>query len=203
MNQNIKCIRCKGTGFVEANYTWRFNNAAFPFFFMFYFFPSVFIGSIYYYLIRYFLPFQILWDILYFFGGITMSYYILRIFLGPLFRTKLQTIIFTIILWYFGYLNVKLGKYQIGENIKNIDKHGLYIFIQILCIGAFLPIYLLAEGMDKCKECDGMKEISIEKYNKIKRFFKNDNEYKVEWNFLREIEGFLLLMLINKYSYLI
>ena len=179
MNQNIKCIRCKGTGFVEDNYTYNFNNAAFPFLFMFYFFPYTFIVCIYI-LLSYYLPFQILWVIFYFFGGITMSYYILRIFLGPLFRTKLQTIIYIIILCYIGYLNVKLLKYQIGENIKNIDKHVLYVWIQILCIGTFLIICPLAEGMVKCPLCNGTKEISIERYNEIKSNFNNDNEYKVE-----------------------
>ena len=79
MNQNIKCIRCKGTGFVEANYTAKFDNAAFPMVFMLFLFPSITIGGVYYYLIRFILPFQILWVVLYFFGGMTMSYYILRI----------------------------------------------------------------------------------------------------------------------------
>ena len=46
-----------------------------------------------------------------------MGYLIFRSLLGPLFTTYLHTIIYIIILCYIGYLNVKLKKYQIGENI--------------------------------------------------------------------------------------
>ena len=190
MNQKIKCIRCKGTGRVVPNYRNNFNNAAFPFLFIIYFVFSLGIGGVYYFLIRYFLPFQILLVLLYFFGGISMGYLIFRSLLGPLFTTKLYTIIYKIILCYIGYLNVKLEKYQIGENIKNIDKYGLYIMIQALCIGMFHLICPLAEGMDKCLVCDGTKEISIEKYNNIKRYLEltdNDNGYELFY-FAQKVE---------------
>ena len=206
MDQKIKCIRCKGTGRVVPNYRNHFNNAAFPFLFILIFPPIVSIVCVYYYLIRYLLPFQILLAPLFFFGGISMGYLIFRRMLGPLFTTKLHTIIYIIILCYIGYLNVKLEKYQIGENIKNVDKYSWYIMIQALCIGMFLIICPNAEGMDKCPVCDGTKEISIEKYNKIKRYLEiwNDNGYedfyfaqKLEWNYLRAFEVFFYWQSIN------
>ena len=109
--------------------------------------------------------------------------------LGPLFTTYLHTIIYIIILCYIGYLNVKLRKYQIGENIKNMDKYSWYILIQALCIGMFYLICPLAEGMDKCPVCNGTKEISIEKYNKIKRYLDkiNDNGYE-DFYFAQKVE---------------
>ena len=158
MDQNIKCIRCKGTGGVVKNYSQNFNNAAFPFLFFIAFFWTFVIGTVYYFLIRYFLQFQILLVLLYFFGGISMGYLIFRGLLGPLFTNKLHTIIYIIILCYIGHLNVKLEKYQIGENIKNMDKYSLYISLQILCIGMFYLICGLAEGMNKCPVCYGNKE---------------------------------------------
>ena len=169
MNQKIKCTRCKGTGRVVPNYRNNFDNAAFPFLFIIVFYFSLFFGCVYFLLIRYFLPFQILLVLLYFFGGISMGYLIFRSLLGPLFTTKLYTIINIIILCYIGYLNVKLEKYQIGENIKNIDnfKYGLYIIIQALCIGMFYLICPLAEGKKKCPVCDGTKETD------------NDNGYEL------------------------
>ena len=100
-----------------------------------------------------------------------MGYLIFRILLGPLFTTYLHTIIYIIILCYIGYLNVKLRKYQIGENIKNMDKYSWYILIQALCIGMFYLICPLAEGMDKCPVCNGTKEISIEKDNGYEDFY--------------------------------
>ena len=189
MNQKIKCIRCKGTGRVVPNYRNHFNNAAFPFLFVVVFIFSFGIGGVYFCLIRFFLKFQILLVLLYFFGGISMGYLIFRILLGPLFTTFLQTFIYLIILCYIGELNVKLEKYQIGENIKNMDKYSWYILIQALCIGMFYLICPLAEGMDKCQVCDGTKEISIEKYNKIKRYLEicNDNGYE-DFYFAQKIE---------------
>ena len=86
-----------------------------------------------------------------------------------------------------------------------MDKYSWYILIQALCIGMFHLICPLAEGMDKCPVCNGTKEISIEKYNKINWYLDkiNENGYedfyfaqKVEWNFLRAFEGFLLLLTV-------
>ena len=171
MDQKIKCIRCKGTGRVVPDYEKNFNNAAFPMLLLIVFIFSLGIGSAYYILIRYFLPFQILLVLLYFFGGISMGYLIFRILLGPLFTTYLHTIIYIIILCYIGYLNVKLRKYQIGENIKNMDKYIWYILIQALCIGTFYITCPLAEGMDKCPVCNGTKEISTEKDNGHEDFY--------------------------------
>ena len=100
-----------------------------------------------------------------------------------------QTFIYLIILCYIGELNVKLEKYQIGENIKNMDKYSGYILIQALCIGMFYLICPLAEGMDKCQVCHGTEEISIEKYNKIKRYLEicNDNGNE-DFYFAQKIE---------------
>ena len=74
-----------------------------------------------------------------------------------------------------------------------MDKYSWYILIQALCIGTFYITCPLAEGMDKCPVCNGTKEISIEKDNGYEDFYFAQ---KVEWNFLRAFEGFLLLLTV-------
>ena len=190
--KTMKCTRCKGKGDVRkyimygcSEYLleiWDIlvnSTLYFPLYLLASFIIGGILGFFYSILLRNILPFYIFGVTFYFFGGISLLFIlcITLIDYKILFKNIIITPIVVILLIFFGYMNVKIGRYIIfNKGGFNMIINLIYSFIQGGSVG-FSFVYLLLKtnfideinGRTKCPLCEGSKNISITKFNEMRR----------------------------------
>ena len=188
----LKCMRCKGKGdvrkyimtgcpeyFLEIWDVLVSTTLYFPLFLLASFIIGGILSIFYLILLKTTLPFNIFGVIFYFSGGMSIPFIALILFFEykTIFKNRINTLVILIIFFFFGFINIKIGRYfLLKKGIFNAMINLIYSFIQGGSIG-FSLVYLLLRkdkldeinGRTKCPLCEGNKFISHEKVNKLKR----------------------------------
>ena len=190
--KKLECIRCHGKGDVRK-YIMTFCSEFFlelwdvfvssSLYFTLYLITSFIIGGIlgffYFILLKTTLPFNFFGVIFYFSGGISFVFIICIICFTykTLFKNRINLLILLILMLFFGYINIKIGRYLIGKKgIFYTIINLIYAFIQGGSIGFFFTFLILKKayldqinGRTKCPLCEGNKFISQKQFNELKR----------------------------------
>ena len=191
----IKCPRCKEKGnvrkyimtgcseyFLEIWDMLVSTTLYFPLYLLASFIIGGIFGFFYSILLKNTLSFNFFGIIFYFSGGMSISFIALIFFseYKILFKNNKNTSLVLIILFLFGYFNLKFGRYLIlSKGLFKMILNLCYSFIQGGCI-FFTLAYLLFKkslldennGRTKCPLCDGSKFILLKHFSEMKRCHK-------------------------------